>query len=94
MFREVEAACQRGCFGRSGVSKILCIRQCISPSCYKELYLADLVCIYFLKKCKNLDCSKSKNVECKVWLLICSWLFHNILYNIDVILKVDVYFST
>ncbi|CAH1115682.1 unnamed protein product [Psylliodes chrysocephalus] len=43
MFREVEAACQRGCFGRSGVSKILCIRQCISPSCYKELYLADLL---------------------------------------------------
>ncbi|XP_050506786.1 uncharacterized protein LOC114327167 [Diabrotica virgifera virgifera] len=43
MFREVEAACQRGCHGRIGVSKILCIRQCISPSCYKELYHADLL---------------------------------------------------
>uniref|UniRef100_A0A6P7F9N0 Uncharacterized protein LOC114327167 n=1 Tax=Diabrotica virgifera virgifera TaxID=50390 RepID=A0A6P7F9N0_DIAVI len=43
MFREVEAACQRGCHGRIGVSKILCIRQCISPSCYKELYHADLI---------------------------------------------------
>lgn len=43
MFREVEAACERGCLGRSGVSKILCIRHCVSPSCYRDLYQADLV---------------------------------------------------
>ncbi|KAJ8958859.1 hypothetical protein NQ318_019626 [Aromia moschata] len=43
MFREVEAACERGCLGRNGVSKILCIRQCISPSCYRDLYQADLL---------------------------------------------------
>ncbi|KAJ8926727.1 hypothetical protein NQ314_020844 [Rhamnusium bicolor] len=43
MFREVESACERGCLGRNGVSKVLCIRQCVSPSCYRDLYQADLV---------------------------------------------------
>ncbi|KAG5897444.1 hypothetical protein JTB14_002705 [Gonioctena quinquepunctata] len=43
MFREVEAACERGCYGRNGVSKILCIRQCVSPTCYKDLYQSDLL---------------------------------------------------
>lgn len=43
MFREVEAACERGCLGKTGVSKILCVRQCVSPSCYRDLYQADLV---------------------------------------------------
>ncbi|XP_063901720.1 uncharacterized protein LOC135121328 [Zophobas morio] len=41
MFREVETACERGCVGKSGVSKILCVRQCVSPSCYRDLYQAD-----------------------------------------------------
>jgi hypothetical protein len=43
MFREVESACERGCLGKSGVSKVLCIRQCVSPSCYRDLYQADQV---------------------------------------------------
>lgn len=45
MFREVEAACEPGCIGRTGISKVLCIRQCVSPSCYRDLYAADLVII-------------------------------------------------
>lgn len=45
MFREVEAACEGGCLGKIGVSKVLCIRQCISPSCYRDLYQADLVIV-------------------------------------------------
>lgn len=43
MFREVEATCERGCLGKNGVSKILCVRQCISPSCYRDLYQGDVV---------------------------------------------------
>lgn len=43
MFREVEAACERECVGKTGVSKVLCIRQCVSPSCYRDLYQADMV---------------------------------------------------
>lgn len=43
MFEEYEKACDKGCNGKIGVSKILCIRQCVSPSCYKDLYQNDLV---------------------------------------------------
>lgn len=43
MFHEVELACERGCLQRHGVSKVLCIRQCVSPSCYRDLYQQDLV---------------------------------------------------
>ncbi|XP_023012707.2 uncharacterized protein isoform X1 [Leptinotarsa decemlineata] len=43
MLREVEAACEKGCYGRNGVSKVLCIRQCVSPSCYRDLYQGDLL---------------------------------------------------
>ncbi|XP_060517007.1 uncharacterized protein LOC132696283 [Cylas formicarius] len=43
MYREIEAACERGCLGRNRVSKVLCIRQCISPSCYRDLYQSDLL---------------------------------------------------
>ncbi|KRT86825.1 hypothetical protein AMK59_2224, partial [Oryctes borbonicus] len=41
MFREYEAACEASCSGKKGVSKVLCIRQCVSPSCYKDLYQQD-----------------------------------------------------
>ncbi|XP_022905531.1 uncharacterized protein [Onthophagus taurus] len=40
LFREYESACEQGCNG-SGVSKVLCVRQCISPSCYRDLYSYD-----------------------------------------------------
>lgn len=43
MFREYEVACEAGCSGKKGVSKILCIRQCVSPSCYRDLYQNDQV---------------------------------------------------
>lgn len=54
MFREVEATCERGCFGRSGVSKILCVRQCISPSCYRDLYQGDLVSLFTAEEKYNI----------------------------------------
>ncbi|XP_043469892.1 uncharacterized protein LOC122503424 [Leptopilina heterotoma] len=47
LFREFEQACEESgaCKGvsqqRSAVSKIRCIRECVSPSCYKEIYLFD-----------------------------------------------------
>ncbi|KAK9722329.1 protein of unknown function (DUF4787) [Popillia japonica] len=41
MFREYEATCEAGCSGKKGVSKVLCVRQCVSPSCYKDLYQQD-----------------------------------------------------
>lgn len=43
MFREVEAVCERYCLEKVGVSKVLCIRRCVSPSCYQDIYQADLV---------------------------------------------------
>ncbi|KAL1514189.1 hypothetical protein ABEB36_003485 [Hypothenemus hampei] len=42
-FREVEIACEKGCFGKNGLSKITCVRQCVSPSCYRDLYQQDLL---------------------------------------------------
>lgn len=45
MFREIEAACESGCTGRKGISKVLCIRQCVSPSCYRDLYQSDQVAL-------------------------------------------------
>ncbi|KAB0798548.1 hypothetical protein PPYR_09541 [Photinus pyralis] len=41
LFREIEGACEGGCLGKLGISKVLCVRQCISPSCYRDLYQAD-----------------------------------------------------
>lgn len=43
IFREVEEACEKGCLGKNGLSKITCVRQCVSPSCYRDLYQQDLV---------------------------------------------------
>ncbi|ENN79578.1 uncharacterized protein LOC109534752 isoform X1 [Dendroctonus ponderosae] len=42
IFREVEVACEKGCLGKNGLSKITCVRQCVSPSCYRDLYQQDL----------------------------------------------------
>ncbi|GLV38775.1 uncharacterized protein CBL_05773 [Carabus blaptoides fortunei] len=44
-FREFESACDQSpsCQKLTGVSRILCIRQCISPSCYQDLYSYDLL---------------------------------------------------
>lgn len=51
MFREVEAACEPGCVGKAGVSKILCVRQCVSPSCYRDLYQTDPVDVPMFLEC-------------------------------------------
>ncbi|KAG7198848.1 hypothetical protein KM043_015675 [Ampulex compressa] len=47
LFRQFEQACEESgaCkmqpLQRSGVAKTRCIRECVSPSCYKEIYLFD-----------------------------------------------------
>lgn len=49
IFRQFEQACEESgaCTSlsqqRSSVAKIRCIRECVSPSCYKEIYLFDQV---------------------------------------------------
>ncbi|XP_026332807.1 uncharacterized protein LOC113239863 [Hyposmocoma kahamanoa] len=42
-FREFESACEQSsaCSHLSGLIKTRCIRECVSPSCYRELYQAD-----------------------------------------------------
>ncbi|XP_066254889.1 uncharacterized protein [Euwallacea similis] len=42
-YREVEAACEKGCLGKSDLSKVNCVRQCVSPSCYRDLYQQDFL---------------------------------------------------
>ncbi|XP_057320665.1 uncharacterized protein LOC130664659 [Microplitis mediator] len=47
MFREFEQACEESgacktlSQPRSSVAKTRCIRECVSPSCYREIYLFD-----------------------------------------------------
>ncbi|KAF3428829.1 hypothetical protein E2986_13305 [Frieseomelitta varia] len=47
LFRQFEQACEESgaCKmllpERSGIAKTKCIRECVSPSCYKEIYLFD-----------------------------------------------------
>ncbi|RVE50783.1 hypothetical protein evm_004532 [Chilo suppressalis] len=42
-FREFETACEQSsaCSKINGLTKTRCVRECVSPSCYKELYQAD-----------------------------------------------------
>lgn len=44
-FREFETACEQSgaCNHMSGLLKTRCVRECVSPSCYKELYQNDPV---------------------------------------------------
>lgn len=44
-FREFETACEQSsaCTQLGGLSKTRCIRECVSPSCYRELYQSDQV---------------------------------------------------
>ncbi|XP_032679701.1 uncharacterized protein LOC116848062 isoform X2 [Odontomachus brunneus] len=49
LFRQFEQACEESgackmLSHRSGVAKTKCIRECVSPSCYKEIYLFDQGC--------------------------------------------------
>ncbi|XP_012225275.1 uncharacterized protein [Linepithema humile] len=46
LFRQFEQACEESgackmLSQHSGVAKTRCIRECVSPSCYKEIYLFD-----------------------------------------------------
>ncbi|CAK1590926.1 unnamed protein product [Parnassius mnemosyne] len=42
-FREFESACEQSsaCSHMNGLPRTRCIRECVSPSCYRELYLSD-----------------------------------------------------
>ncbi|CAG4938980.1 unnamed protein product [Colias eurytheme] len=42
-FREYETACEqsRVCSGLKGLIRTHCVRECVSPSCYREIYQAD-----------------------------------------------------
>lgn len=44
-FREFETACEQSsaCSHMNGLARTRCIRECVSPSCYRELYLNDPV---------------------------------------------------
>ncbi|XP_076387082.1 uncharacterized protein LOC100882611 [Megachile rotundata] len=47
LFRQFEQACEESgackmlSTQRTGIAKTRCIRECVSPSCYKEIYLFD-----------------------------------------------------
>ncbi|XP_062705435.1 uncharacterized protein LOC115265375 isoform X2 [Aedes albopictus] len=42
-FREFESACDQSarCLAFEGIEKTRCVRECVSPSCYKEIYKFD-----------------------------------------------------
>ncbi|CAH1640779.1 unnamed protein product [Spodoptera littoralis] len=42
-FREFETACEQSgaCSQTTGLLKTRCVRECVSPSCYRELYQDD-----------------------------------------------------
>ncbi|XP_044743637.1 uncharacterized protein LOC123305867 [Chrysoperla carnea] len=42
-FHEFESACEQAatCRQLNGVAKIRCIRECVSPSCYRDIYQSD-----------------------------------------------------
>lgn len=44
-YREFESACDQSkrCEQLGGISRERCVRECISPSCYKEIYEFDAV---------------------------------------------------
>ncbi|OWR46700.1 hypothetical protein KGM_216153 [Danaus plexippus plexippus] len=43
IFREFETACEQSsaCNQMNGLSRTRCVRECVSPSCYRELYITD-----------------------------------------------------
>lgn len=46
-FREFESACDQSkrCEPLARIARIRCVRECISPSCYQEIYEFDEVCV-------------------------------------------------
>ncbi|KAJ4434394.1 hypothetical protein ANN_22954 [Periplaneta americana] len=42
-FREFESACEQNptCAQMSGITRMRCVRECISPSCYQDIYQSD-----------------------------------------------------
>lgn len=44
-FREFETACEQSgaCSHMAGLARTRCVRECVSPSCYRELYQTDPV---------------------------------------------------
>lgn len=56
-FREFESACEQSnaCNQLTGLPKMRCVRECVSPSCYRELYQFDqvLYILYLINIKKN-----------------------------------------
>lgn len=44
-FRDFESACEQSglCSQASGIAAVRCVRECISPACYREIYQMDQV---------------------------------------------------
>ncbi|XP_058055164.1 uncharacterized protein LOC131206578 [Anopheles bellator] len=42
-FREFESACDQSqrCAGYDGIERTRCVRECVSPTCYQEIYKFD-----------------------------------------------------
>lgn len=62
-FREYETACEQSsaCSQINGLPRTRCVRECVSPSCYREIYQSDPVkhCIktlmLFLMNCQQMS---------------------------------------
>ncbi|XP_069355918.1 uncharacterized protein [Maniola hyperantus] len=44
-FHEFETACEQSsaCNQMTGLAQMRCVRECVSPSCYREIYSSDLL---------------------------------------------------
>lgn len=49
-FREFEAACEQNptCSLQKSLSRLKCVRECISPICYQQIYYQDQVFVYII----------------------------------------------
>jgi hypothetical protein len=49
-FREFESACEQSpaCVQTSGMARMRCVRECISPSCYQGIYQSDQVSMSYI----------------------------------------------
>uniref|UniRef100_A0A8D8FCK6 (northern house mosquito) hypothetical protein n=1 Tax=Culex pipiens TaxID=7175 RepID=A0A8D8FCK6_CULPI len=56
-FREYESACDQStrCSIFDGIDKTKCVRECVSPSCYHEIYKFDEVCRSLTNRAVDLE---------------------------------------
>lgn len=67
-FKEYEMACEQSpkCENEDGISRTNCIRECVSPSCYKEIYSFDEVRPNWPDVSKNPE-THSQNLKGSIW---------------------------